>query len=935
MITDHPSRLLCLSFILLVAFTPIQSQTVKPALSPSDYDQWKRIEHEMISPDGRFVVYHEIPGFGDPVLRVMGIDGSQTIMHHRAKEGVISADSKTVVFRISPPLDTIRALKRRGTNEEDIPCDTLAIYHYDLGSLWKIPYLNSFKVPEKWGGFVTYLLDEIEEEKDTTLLPGTDSIKTSKPKKVSEKNGFHLVVRNTGSLTEDTLSYVKAYSLAEKNPFLIYETSGIDSLHPAGIYWYDLDSGNELRLYEGEKSFYVLNLDQDGQQAAFVVNEADEKDYVPDYRLMYWMPGMDTAKVAVQAMDLDNNTIPSPYMDVTFSENGQRLFFGAMAPPLIKDTTLLEDEIIQVEVWTYKDQRLQTQQEVEKKRDEERSFMAVYHVESGEVVHLGDEEVPDISFGQDEDRNHQYVFGRNAETYRMEVSWDGFPLRQDIYMINVETGDRHQITEGVRGNGDISPGGRYLYWFNVEDTAYYSYNIAHDTIICISAHIPTSIVDELDDHPDYPSPYGFAGWTLNDDRVMIYDRFDIWEVNPMQPDLVVRMTQGRENKNRYRVEKLDEYRPYIDLEDDVMVVFNEASKAESLVRRNGDGVISSLAEGDMLVRDISKAKHQQRIIFSMQNHTTSPDLHTVALDGGRIQRLSDANPHQMERRWSTVELIKWTSLDGIELEGLLYKPEGFDPSQKYPMIVYFYERNAHTLNRYWGAFPHRSIINPSYYASRGYLVFIPDIVYRDGYPGPSCFNAVIPGVTSLIDKGFVDKSRVGMQGHSWGGYQTAYLATRTNLFACAESGAPVANMTSAYGGIRWGTGLSRMFQYEHTQSRLGGSLWEVPLRYFENSPIFFADKISTPMLLMHNDHDTAVPWYQGIELFVALRRLGKPVWMLNYNDEPHWPTKRENIIDFNIRMQQFFDHYLMGKEQPRWMQEGIPAVRKGYDRGYD
>ena len=207
--------------------------------------------------------------------------------------------------------------------------------------------------------------------------------------------------------------------------------------------------------------------------------------------------------------------------------------------------------------------------------------------------------------------------------------------------------------------------------------------------------------------------------------------------------------------------------------------------------------------------------------------------------------------------------------------------------------------------------------------------------YRDGYPGESAFNCVIPGITSLIEKGFVDKDNIGTQGHSWGGYQIAYLVTKTNIFKAAESGAPVVNMISAYGGIRWWTGLSRQFQYEHTQSRIGGTPWEYPQRYVENSPIFNIDKINTPLLIMHNDADGAVPWYQGIEFFTALRRLGKPSWLLNYNGARHWPLKMQNRKDFNIRMQQFFDHYLQGAPKPLWMERGVPAMEKGINQGYE
>ncbi len=174
-----------------------------------------------------------------------------------------------------------------------------------------------------------------------------------------------------------------------------------------------------------------------------------------------------------------------------------------------------------------------------------------------------------------------------------------------------------------------------------------------------------------------------------------------------------------------------------------------------------------------------------------------------------------------------------------------------------------------------------------------------------------------------------------MQGHSWGGYQTAYLATQTDMFACGESGAPVSNMTSAYGGIRWGTGMSRMFQYEKSQSRIGDTLWNARDKYINNSPLFFADKVNTPLLILHNDQDTAVPWYQGIELFVALRRLEKPAWMLNYNGEPHGVMGDANRKDFAKRMQQFFDHYLKGEAMPVWMADGLPAVDKGKKFGFE
>jgi len=251
------------------------------------------------------------------------------------------------------------------------------------------------------------------------------------------------------------------------------------------------------------------------------------------------------------------------------------------------------------------------------------------------------------------------------------------------------------------------------------------------------------------------------------------------------------------------------------------------------------------------------------------------------------------------------------------------------------MLVYFYERYSDRLHRYYAPRPSRSVINFSYYASNGYLIFVPDIKYTVGYPGPSAFDCVISGTQAMCDRyPFIDRTRLGMQGQSWGGYQSAYLVTQTNMFRCAEAGAPVSNMTSAYGGIRWGSGMSREFQYEHTQSRIGGTLWDKLPLYMLNSPLFFVPRIQTPLLIMHNDKDNAVPWYQGIELFNAMRRLNKPVWMLVYNGQPHNLDNRSDEKDLTRRMEQFFDYYLKGKPEPKWMKTGIPAIDKGRDFGF-
>jgi dipeptidyl aminopeptidase/acylaminoacyl peptidase len=327
-------------------------------------------------------------------------------------------------------------------------------------------------------------------------------------------------------------------------------------------------------------------------------------------------------------------------------------------------------------------------------------------------------------------------------------------------------------------------------------------------------------------------------------------------------------------------------------------------------------------------------------------HITSPEIDSVLRKaqpaisdwhaGGLLNiQLSHLNPQQSQYLWGSSELFKWKAYTGKETEGILYKPENFDAKKKYPMIIYYYERNNNTLLLYQPPTPTASRLNIPFFVSRGYIVFVPDIWYRTGHPGRSAYDYVVSGARALIRQGFIDSTKIGLQGQSWGGYQTAYLITQTNLFAAAWAGAPVVNMFSAYGGIRWESGLNRQMQYEKAQSRIGATIWERPDLYIENSPLFHLQKVKTPLVIMSNDADGAVPWYQGIEFFTAMRRLNKPIWLLQYNGEAHNLVERRNRKDIQIREQQFFDWLLKGEKPPVWITDGVPATLKGIDWGLE
>ena len=323
----------------------------------------------------------------------------------------------------------------------------------------------------------------------------------------------------------------------------------------------------------------------------------------------------------------------------------------------------------------------------------------------------------------------------------------------------------------------------------------------------------------------------------------------------------------------------------------------------------------------------TKARAADMVMYTQSTFAEYPDIWVSGMDfmGKKISNLGAQTDDFL---WGEAELRNFRSSDGVPLKGILIKPENFDPDRKYPLMVYIYETLHQGLHSFRHPAPGTSV-NASYYVSNDYVMWMPDIEYGTGYPGKDALKCVLPGINMLVTEGFIDEDRIGIQGHSWGGYQISYMVTQTNIFAAAEAGAPVSNMTSAYGGIRWASGMVRQFQYEQTQSRLGDSLWEVPLRYVENSPIFWADKIETPLLILHNDEDGAVPWYQGIEFIMALRRLEKPSWMFNYNGEAHGLRQRVNQKDFTVRMQEFFDYYLKDQTPPLWMVEGIKAWEKG------
>ena len=476
--------------------------------------------------------------------------------------------------------------------------------------------------------------------------------------------------------------------------------------------------------------------------------------------------------------------------------------------------------------------------------------------------------------------------------------------------------------------------------FDREKGQWLSYNVKTKQTLPLHTGLPVSFVDEEFDMPDFPNSYGIASWTDKDESVIIKDRYDLWEffLSGSKKPRNITNGFGRKHKITFDTYELDKDIKSLNRKSSIYLsAFDNTSKANGIFRtsiQSDSDPVKIQMENVWGYRSLQKAKNAEEYIVVKESYTDSPNIFATS-DFSQQQKLSNTNPQQQQYNWGTDELVHWTTPKGNSSTGILYKPEDFDPNKKYPMIVYFYEKLSDNLNRYVAPAPTPSRLNISYFVSNGYLVFTPDISYTDGLPGESAMEYINSGVENLKKNAWVDGTKIGIQGQSWGGYQVAYLIAHTNMYAAAWSGAPVVNMTSAYGGIRWTSGMNRQFQYEKSQSRLGKNLWEAPELYIKNSPLFTIDKVKTPVVIMSNDKDGAVPWYQGIEMFTALRRLGKPVWLLNYNGDDHNLMKRQNRKDIQIREKQFFDYYLKGAKAPVWMTKGVPATQKGKNWGFE
>ncbi len=900
----------------------------KKPLTFTDIMKFKQIESPVISEDGNWVAYGTQPDRGDGEVKVHSLQSKTVYTVARGSKPVFSKDARWVVMGVKPTAVEVEKKEK----EKDKPKPGMALLTISSGNIFLLPNIESFVISEdsRW---LAYLKSKDDKKTDTPKPDAPkDTSAQSKSKKKKDVVGSILILRDLQSQTETAIPFVVSYAFDSTAHFLAYavaDTLGLTN----GVCVRDLgkkELSEQMLLRRENVSCTHLTWSNASGRLAFIAATLDDKEKPGPASLYVWNPTEATASEIVGVAAAPTGWILPSKNELVWTKDGKRLFFGFR--PLNdsdrkeekKDSTVdvFDSAVLlkkrEMDVWNWNDPRIITNQKKRWKDVKDQTYRAVYHVDSKKFIALADSSLPVV----DASENPHVAIGRSNIPYLKSMTWEG--EFNDVYLVDLSNEARQQIASHLDGPVYPSPSGKYVLYYH--DKRWFLFGRTDKSLRNLTEYITVAFHDEEDDTPDPPSAYGFGGWVDDDRALLLYDRYDIWQiVTESGEPLNFTNGTGRKSELTFRVQKLDpDAKSFKASERLLLSAYHNQKKYTAFYAATiGKAGVEKLVEEPKRFAFIAKAKRADKIIYTRQSYSEFPDIWVSDLSLKSARKVSDVNPQVTDFAWGSAELVAWSSIDGKPLQGVLIKPGNYEQGKRYPVLVYFYELSSQRLHEF-----NQVVINHRpcfpFYASNGYAVFLPDVRFDIGQPGFSTTKCVVPGVQKLIDMGIADPKAIALHGHSWGGYGTAFMITQTNMFAAAIAGAPVGNMTSAYNGIRLESGLARQFQYEQEQSRIGGSLWEYPERYIENSPVFHADKIKTPLLIEFGDEDEAVPWQQGVELYLTMRRLGKPSWLLQYRNEPHHLKKYPNKLDYSIKFKEFLDHYLKKTSAPDWLTKGVP-----------
>ena len=925
-------------------------------LDLADYGQWKRINSATISPDGRWMAYLLQPNDGDATMVVKQLDGDKVYSTNAGTASTsgrgegggfggaaangpdFSDDSRFVGYYVNPPAAAGRARGGRpggpgrgGNGAAPAPTPRqFELLTLTTGEKLDIPNAASFKFA-KGGRWL--------------------AVRTNRSPGDTTHDGADLLLRDLATGASRNIGNVNQYDFDDAGRLFAYTVDASGRLGN-GVYLVDLATGETRTLDGAAETYDALQWSSEGTNLA-VLRGAKKSGFAQrDNVLLAWSRlGTPTASAVeydpAKDAGFPKGMVLSEFSTPRFSKDGARLFVGlkeqdAEPPKPCSDRPECEPQA-NVDVWHWRDPDPQSVQMIRIQQLRRATQPAAVLIAAKRLVRLGDDAMPVVT----PTSSGAWAVGRADSAYRGEVAWGG--SHADYYRVNTATGARTLIERKVVRTMGTSPDGRWFLY--LKDKHVKAVNLETMKVVDLDDGEKLSFVDVDDDHPYELPTYGVAGWSRDGRYVLLNHKYDLWAV-PLDGGAAIDLTQGvgAAQRIQFRLVRLD--RPAgrggrgggffgaalaadedegVDLAKPLLLsAYGEWTKKTGYWRATLGKAPVALVWADKQIGQVQKAEHADRVIFTEQTFKEFPDywVSTTAFTAPR--KVTDANPQLAEYAWGSKVLIEYTNSKGQKLQGTLTLPAGYQPGKKYPMLVYFYEIMSNT---------HHSFSMPVYddrphistYASNGYLVLQPDVVYEIGKPGSSAVDCVESAVKKVIELGYADPKHIGLQGHSWGGYQSSYILTRSKLFAAVVTGAPPTDLISFYDETYPGTGTLQQGIMELGQVRMGEGVtpWTATDLYEDQSPIFHVRDIATPFLILHGTADNAVDWHQGLEFYGAARRWGKHVILLSYPGEPHHLARKENQKDFQIRMKQFFDHYLMDKPEPKWMRDGVPQVKKG------
>lgn len=890
---------------LVTGYAQAQEAETRP-LAVTDIMKFREIARQDWSENGLVYAYDAVPDLGDATGYIATLNENLSLDSQwhveRGTHPRVSSDGAYVVFTQRPTL--LDQEQAESQAEKEALVTNQVLVNTETGE--QVVFENAKSAGFTGDNLSLVMLQERNSE------DGESKVQV-------------LVFVNLETGTQREAENIASFAVAESGPRVVYQTKAEDE-QMGQVRVRNTSNHTELTLLENTgKAAASFAFNEEGKSLAILAADADSEKDDAERGLYLWSFG--ERKASMVAYPKEGWAI-SQHSQIEWMRDDTALMVGARPveaeieelpkPETVEDLYSVERilEERRVQVWHGEDDRISTHQREGYSRQQRAVANSMYWLNEARWVHYSD----DVLLNTWIDEEYQAGLQFDSGPYLQEITWNGF--FQDLYYVNVETGERTLVAEKLPSwqGGSLSPDGQYVAYLQDGDLKVYSAQTNRSETI--AADVNVSWVDEENDRPADAYGYGFGGWLEDSSAFLVNDRFDVWKFTPSGEGVNLTQGHGREHEHVYRVVEPEE--GFWGSEDTVFVHgYDEKTKGSAfysldLQRQN----LTELVAGEKTYRVVKPLIEENILYFTEENFRQFPDVQVANFSLSSPVTITDINPQQSEFVWGKAELVSWESTVGEDLEGILIKPDGYDPNRRYPVMVYYYEKFSQRLHQFnQMKVNHRP--NFPFYLGQDYLVFLPDINFRVGAPGPSATESLVPAMEMLVEEGLADPDGLGLHGHSWSGYQTAFVVTETDIFDAAVAGAPVSNMTSAYSGIRWGSGLARQFQYEQGQSRLGVSMYEDIDPYIENSPVFFADQINTPMLIQFGDEDGAVPWEQGIEYYLALRRLNKPVVMLQYEGEPHHLQQYANKVDYTLKMLEFFDYHLKGEGSPEWWLEGV------------